>query len=132
MAGTTSAPGTLGSASARFWPGLLERAKQLDLTRPLFYGLRYTRRFFATPVPEQAIAALVPHGPRQPLGGLMDLIWSRGLAPQHATAAPANMAPALFTLYVRAHWLRMPPVLLARHLTTKALLMPKDKPATTR
>ena len=114
------------------WPGLVGRAKQLDLTRPLFYGLRYTQQFFATPVPEQTLAALAPHGPSQPLRGLMDLIWSRGLAPQHATAAPSGMAPALFALYVRAHWLRMPPVLLARHLTTKAFLIPRDKPASTR
>jgi Uncharacterised nucleotidyltransferase len=114
-----------------FWPGLVERAQQLDLTRPLFYGLRYTRQIFATPVPAETAEALVPFGPGQVLGGPMDWLWSRGLAPQHATAAPSNMAPALFALYVRAHWLRMPPWLLARHLATKAFLMPKSQPAQT-
>ncbi len=112
-----------------FWPDLVERAKQLDLTRPLFYGLRYTQQFFATPVPAHAVAALAPFGPGQPLAALMDGLWARGLAPQHATAAPSNMVAALFALYVRAHWLRMPPVLLARHLSTKAFLMPKAKPS---
>lgn len=112
-----------------FWPGLVERAKQLDLTRPLFYGLRYVQQFFATPVPEQTSAAMAPFGPSQPLAGLMDLLWSRGLAPQHPTAAPPHSAPALFALYVRAHWLRMPPVMLVRHLATKALLTPKAKPS---
>jgi len=114
-----------------FWPRLVGRAQQLDLTRPLFYGLRHARKTFATPVPEQTVAALAPFGPPQPLGGLMDLLWSRGLAPQHKTAAPPHMAPALFALYVRAHSLRMPPTLLAHHLFTKAFLMPKDKPAQT-
>jgi Uncharacterised nucleotidyltransferase len=112
-----------------FWPGLVERARQLDLARPLFYGLRYTRHFFATPVPEQSIAALAPFGPRQPLAGLMDRLWARGLAPQHATVAQPYAAAALFALYVRAHWLRMPPLLLARHLATKALRTPKSEPS---
>ena len=109
------------SADPSFWPGLVERAKQLDLTRPLFYGLRYTGRFFATPIPAETLTTLEQFRPGQPSGALMDLLWSRGLAPQHASAAPANMAPAMFALYVRAHWLRMPPLLLARHLATKAL-----------
>ena len=107
-----------------FWPNLVERAKQLDLTRPLFYGLRYTRQFFVTPVPDQTVKALEPFGPGGVIGKLMDLFWSRGLAPQHASAAPSSMAPALFALYVRAHWLRMPPLLLARHLATKAFWTP--------
>ena len=112
-----------------FWPGLVERARQMDLTRPLFYGLRYTQQFFATPVPAQIAAALAPFGPMPPLGRFMDGLWSRGLAPQHATAAPPNRAPALFALYVRAHWLRMPPLLLARHFATKAFLTPKTPPS---
>ena len=111
-----------------FWPGLVARAQQLDLTRPLFYGLRYTQHFFETPVPTQTVAALAPFGPGQPLGWVMDALWTRGLAPQHATSAPRHTAPALFALYVRAHWLRMPPLLLARHLATKAFLTPKTKP----
>jgi Uncharacterised nucleotidyltransferase len=112
-----------------FWAGLVERAEQLDLARPLFYGLRFTREVFATPVPDETASASSRFGPGRPLGGLMAWLWARGLAPQHATAAPSNMAPALFALYLRAHWLRMPPLLLARHLATKAFLTPKSKPA---
>jgi hypothetical protein len=105
-----------------FWPGLVARAQQLDLTRPLFYGLRYTRQMFATPVPHDTVAAMAAHGPRQPLATLMHALWTRGLAPQHASVAPGYTRPALFALYVRAHWLRMPPLLLVRHLLTKALM----------
>jgi hypothetical protein len=32
---------------------------------------------------------------------------------------------ALFALYVRAHWLRMPPGMLARHLAVKAATRPQ-------
>ena len=115
------------AADPSFWPGLVERAKQLDLTRPLFYGLRYTGRLFATPIPEETLVSSAQFRPGPPLGILMDLLWSCGLAPQHASAAPACSAPALFALYVRAHWLRMPPLLLARHLATKAFLTPETK-----
>jgi Uncharacterised nucleotidyltransferase len=115
-------------SDAAFWPRLVQRAQQLDLTRPLFYGLRYAVRYFATPVPAQATAAMLPFGPGQPLSGVMDALWSRGLAPQHGLAAPSNMGLALFALYVRAHWLRMPPMLLARHLITKAAFAPRGKP----
>jgi hypothetical protein len=81
-----------------------------------------------TPMPDATVAVVARHGPAQPLAALMDALWSRGLAPAHSTAAPAFTPAALAALYVRAHWLRMPPLLLARHLGTKAL-MPKPKPA---
>jgi Uncharacterised nucleotidyltransferase len=110
-----------------FWPALVDRAQQLDLTRPLFYGLRYAKKFFGTPVPERTSATLAPFGPARPLSGLMNLLWHRGLAPQHPTAALPYTTPALFALYLRAHWLRMPPALLARHIATKALLSPRSK-----
>ncbi|NUP85150.1 MAG: hypothetical protein HUU30_05275 [Burkholderiaceae bacterium] len=51
---------------------------------------------------------------------LMDALWWRALRPQHPMAAPAGTSVALFLLYLRAHWLRMPPLLLARHLSIKA------------
>lgn len=34
---------------------------------------------------------------------------------------------ALFLLYLRAHWLRMPPLLLVRHLTLKAFIRLKPE-----
>jgi hypothetical protein len=51
----------------------------------------------------------------------MDAIWTRALGASHTKAAGAAHAAALQALYLRGHWLRMPPLLLARHLTVKAL-----------
>ncbi len=115
-------------ASPGFWPGLVARAAELGLQRPLHYGLRHTRSILHTPVPDSAIRALAAHGPGQPLSWLMDALWSRGLRPLHPSAAARFTQVALFALYVRAHWLRMPPALLARHLATKAL-QPKAHPS---
>jgi hypothetical protein len=40
------------------------------------------------------------------------------------TDRPRHLGPATarHLLYIRSHWLRMPPLLLARHLATKAAL----------
>lgn len=115
---------------ADFWRDLVERARELDLARPLHYGLRCAHRLLGTPVPGQALAAAARAAPAFPVAPLMDALWRRALGAQHPTAAPAFTPAALFLLYVRAHWLRMPPVLLIRHLAIKALARTKaDKPA---
>jgi hypothetical protein len=107
-------------SSPSFWPGLAQRAQELDLSRPLYYGLRHVQRVLATPVPQETLAATATHGPGWPLNRWMDALWSRALRPAHRTAADLLTAPSLFLLYLRAHWLRMPPLLLARHLAIKS------------
>ena len=112
-----------------FWAELVDRAAELDLARPLHYGLRYTHKLLATPVPQDTLATASAGGPGRAVGAISDRLWARALRPQHATAADAWTPLALFALYVRAHWLRMPPVLLLRHLTVKALRL-HEEPAT--
>ncbi len=103
-----------------FWETLPPRARQLGLTRPLFYALRYTRRFLHTAVPETVTQDLKNAGPPWPILPLMDrLLDALTLAehPRHTVPATAR-----WLLYLRSHWLRMPPLLLARHLGYKAYL----------
>jgi hypothetical protein len=107
-------------AEEGFWACLAERARELDLTRPLYYGLRYTARLLDTSVPPQAVSQIKRYAPPGFLRPLMDGLWKRGLGPLHCTATDACARPALSALYIRAHWLRMPPLLLARHLFVKA------------
>jgi hypothetical protein len=104
-----------------FWTALAPRARVLDLRRPLWYGLRYTARCLRTPIPPAATAAIADAAPRPGLRQLMDAIWLRALRSPHPDAAPPGRSLALLALYVRGHWLRMPPLLLLRHLTIKAL-----------
>jgi len=108
------------ATAAGFWPALTARARELDLARPLYYGLRHVHRLLGTPVPAEALTAIAADGPRWPLNRGMDVLWNRALRPAHASAADRWTAPSLWLLYVRAHWLRMPPPLLARHLAIKA------------
>lgn len=113
---------------ARFWTRLVPRALELELTRPLFYALRYARALLGTPVPEQVVQELraTPGGRLPaPMLAYMDALYLRALRPDHATASDRFSAFARWQLYVRGHWLRMPPWLLLRHLLHKALSSPK-------
>jgi hypothetical protein len=106
-------------AEAGFWDELQGRARQLGLERPLFYALRYTARFFGTPVPP-AVRGTAMGRPSPAIRNLMDLLVARAMSPRGA-ATDRTTGLALWLLYVRSHWLRMPPLLLARHLLRKAL-----------
>lgn len=110
-----------------FWTGLVPRAAQLQLTRPLFYALRYTRKLLYTPVPEAVMAAAEAGRPDKAMLALMDRLFLRALVPDHASCTDAFTAVAKEMLYVRANWLRMPPLLLARHLFHKAFISPREK-----
>ena len=103
----------------QFWEVLPRRAQELDLSRPLFYALRYTQRFLATPVPPAVTAAMRSAAPPWPVRRLMDSLLDWVLLPGEQ---PPRLGPsfARWLLYVRSHWLRMPPWLLAGHLLRKA------------
>lgn len=115
-----------------FWPLLIERACTLELTRPLFYALRYTQRMLHTSVPADALALAARFGhPGRARLLLMDALFMRALLPDHPSCADSMSGIARKLLYARANWLRMPPRLLAQHLFHKAFISPKsaDSPA---
>jgi len=109
-----------------FWEALPARARELELGRPLFYALRYCPRLLGTVVPPAVQAAVASEGPNAALLWLMDRLFARALLPLHASCADAASGAARFALYVRGNWLRMPPLLLARHLFHKAFLSGKS------
>lgn len=111
-------------ASPGFWAALDERARELQLERPLFYALRYAQRLLGTGVPAVVADAMAYDAPPAPLLALVDRLFLRALLPTHASCADWFSGCARFLLYMRANWLRMPPLLLARHLLHKALISP--------
>ena len=109
-----------------FWETLVARATALDLTRPLYYALRYTARILHTPVPSGILQATLLKAPGWFLTRVMDMLFSRAFQPRHASCDDWLTRPALWLLFVRSHWLKMPFLLLVRHLFHKALIAPKD------
>lgn len=102
-----------------FWEKLAPRARQLDLIRPLFYALRYARKYLGTPIPETVFVDADRGVPSRPVLSIMDYLVPLALFPHHPDYHSSKAARASWLLYIRSHWLRMPPWLLARHLTHK-------------
>ncbi|MCC6609944.1 MAG: nucleotidyltransferase family protein [Burkholderiales bacterium] len=130
--------GELG-ATERFRERLVERARLHGAERPLAYALRYAGRFLGTPDAlgldsrvrgnddarvrgndgAERSRAMLPPIPRV-ARFMMDRLVPRALLPTHPDRrTPLAVRTARFALFLRSHWLRMPPALLARHAITK-------------
>ena len=91
-----------------FWRLLGERAQLHQLQAPLARALRFSRDFFGSDV--DPVLAGRPT--------VLDSLIRRRLLARDRYGMPT--APLTRqALYVRSHWLRMPPAMLARHLFTK-------------
>ncbi len=91
-----------------FWGRLGERARLHGLSAHLALALRLTRRLYATPV--DPVLAGRP--------GVFDGWFARRLLARDGWGRSTHKFTQL-AFYIRSHWLRMPPLMLARHLWTK-------------
>ncbi len=102
-----------------FWPQLVARASALQLIRPLFYALRYVGMMLGTVVPQDVLAEL-DQAPGARPGRVAPEVDGRDVHAGVVPAAPFGGRPvdplARGFLYLRGHWLRMPPGLLTLHL----------------
>lgn len=112
-----------------FWDRLLQRAQDMDLRRPLFYALRYTAQILHTPVPPATLQAASLYAPDKFTQRVMDILFFRAFRPRHASCDDWLTKPALWLLFIRSHWLKMPFFLLVRHLLHKTFIKPKDDQA---
>lgn len=96
-----------------FLPDLMEDAAFHQLTEPVLRSLRLAKQMFGTPVPEYRTPLILT---MQPLRS--DRLFLRRLLARDDWAKPMRPVTRLaFT--IRGHWMRMPPLMLARHLWTK-------------
>lgn len=105
-----------------FWDDLLNRAQLHGLGRPLWYSLRYCGAWLSTPIPSSAGEKLqrwaAPRAAATAMSWLVPrVVFSGDL--DRTTTWQVKLARAL--LLLRSHWLRMPPWLLVRHATVKAI-----------
>jgi hypothetical protein len=103
-----------------FWNLLVKRAYLLNLVRPLYYAIRYSCCFLGTQVPPSTMIALSHKGPARPVQIIMDALVRQTLQEHSSTHWQTTGARRL--LYLRSHWLRMPPLLLSRHLLYKTVV----------
>ena len=108
-------------ADTAFWDELLHDADVLGLTRDLDLALRFTHQILGTPVPAsaaQSAARLARRGAGAPL---VDLLFTRALAPDLPESPSRSADLCRWLLYIRSHYLRMPMPMLVPHLARKAL-----------
>lgn len=97
---------------------LARRAREFGLQRIIHHALRTVQRFWPA---TYVTAAKVGAEPERALQCIMDALFDRALAPMHPSCEDAFSSSARFVLYLRGHYLRMPPRLLLPHLARKAL-----------
>ena len=99
----------LFASTPSFWKELAVRADVHQMREPLARALRLTDRIFATPV-EARLAGY---------DRIRDMLFMRRLLARDGWGRPIRPFNRL-GFYIRSHWIRMPPLMLARHLWTKA------------
>jgi hypothetical protein len=104
-------------AEPSFWERVVPRAEQLELGRPLYYALTSCVDVLDSPVPAPVLAEIQAFAPTPAAARLMRIMIRRAVSPQARRGFGHRLAEAI--LYLRSHWLRMPPGLLLVHLLRK-------------
>jgi hypothetical protein len=95
-----------------YWPELHARAERHGLVREVYRAARQANDFYGTPIPES-----------WRVWDSGDPLYKRRLLARDGWGRQGYAFTRL-GFYVRSHWLRMPPLMLARHLWTKAMRKP--------
>jgi hypothetical protein len=95
-------------AGPDFWKALKARAERHELLSPVSRAARLAHALYDTPIPA---SWRVPH--------TADALFQRRLLARNGWGQETDK-PLRFGFYARSHWLRMPPLMLARHLWVKA------------
>jgi hypothetical protein len=96
-------------ASPEFWRSLAERSRLHQLRPAVARSLRLANRLYGTPV-DRALAGRF---------SLVDHLFEARLLDRNGWGQERRKL-LRFGFYLRGHWLRMPPLMLARHLWVKA------------
>jgi hypothetical protein len=116
--------GHFGGHEPGFWEGFWARAVQLDLERPAYYALKFVGDILDFAVPPGVSACAESGRPGWLPGCLMEMAVPAALLPGHpCKTCGARVRAARLGLYVRSHWVKMPWLLLTRHLLTKARVL---------
>ncbi len=90
-----------------FWPKLTDHAKRHDMEKAVARALRLSSALYGTPLIQKESLSLADH------------LYRRRLLARDGWGRTTRKLTRL-VFYIRSHWIRMPPLLLARHLWTKA------------
>lgn len=113
-------------ADSGFIDAVIARSARHEASRPVADALRTLNRLDAISLEADARRFVNDQARIWPVQAVFD--WSVG---QRTTAVlpfqPAGAWLARKTLYIRSHWITMPPAMLLKHLTTKAVMRLKGQ-----
>lgn len=107
------------SQDVQFWKKLEKRAVELELQRPLYYAMYFSKQLFNTEIPTDVLVA----SKGRPLYGVrvfMAYCVPLALLPENPDYPQKKVAFIRWLLYLRSHYLRMPLTLLIPHLLKKS------------
>ncbi|GAA0369886.1 nucleotidyltransferase family protein [Bowmanella denitrificans] len=112
--------------SSTFLPSLVERAQQLGLERILLYCLDVLEAIFSLEVSNPLYTQLTSgkSAPSPFVRGLLRFMHYRALQPHHPSCRLVGQRVALFGLFLRSHWMKMPVTILVMHLIRKMWVKP--------
>jgi hypothetical protein len=109
-------------AEPGFWTALAARTAELGLGRPMHYALRHVTELLGTPVDPVIRSAVSAYAAAPPVDRAMRRLLDHALRRSGQPATDLATRLTREALYIRSHWLRMPPLMLAGHLTRKGLM----------
>lgn len=110
----------------KFWDALVPRAEELGFTRALYYALHYSKMIMGTDIPARVLHEIDHFAPNTVIGKLMDWMVPGVMSPTLGSTGLSRWL-SMNGLYIRSHWLRMPPIMLVRHLSTKLFMRLKGE-----
>lgn len=117
----------LSARHADFWSRLAERIAQLRCEGPACYALTLAHTAFGTNLPDDLCDALARRASPWPVRAAT--LWAMRHVFVPALPPTFLQRRMLDALYMRSHWVKMPPRMLARHLWTKWRMRRTESPA---
>lgn len=106
-----------------FWNRLRSRAMETGLAKPLFFAIRYARILLQAPCPTDIESDLQRAAKIGILRQrILDKAFLAVIGGTNQAGSQSRRNLAALVLYIRAHMLRMPLLLLIQHLLRKAIL----------
>lgn len=111
------------SEDPAFFTELMSRARRRRVQRPVFYALYFSAKLLGTSIPPALWNEGAGGRPNALILSIMSRIVPHALMPDLPDKKPSRkVRRARFLLFIRSHWLRMPPFMLLRHLAIKAVM----------
>lgn len=108
---------TFSAGNADFWHQLGIRSRELGLRAPLWFALRHIQYWFQAEIPDELEPLVAASGATALRSDLTFRLTCADLRPGADNRLIRTVAGQC--LYLRSHWIRMPPGLLARHVIRK-------------